>query len=104
MTHFPSDCVSLFSPHSHISNDLRSNFQIPKKFEFPEVLPRTRQHQPTIADTNAAAAVLAVPERWHVNPYHGKFNSSTKTGQAIFEKKTKGLPGDERFTATKKDS
>ena len=39
---------------------------------------------------------------WYVNPYHGKFNPSTKAGQAIFEKKTKGLPADERFTATKK--
>ena len=57
-----------------------------------------------MADPNAAAAAVAVPERWHVNPYHGKFNPSTKAGQAISEKKTKGLPADERFTATKKDS
>ena len=57
-----------------------------------------------MADPNAAAAVVAVPETWHVNNYHGKFNPSTKAGQAIFEKKTKGLPADERFTATKKDS
>ena len=57
-----------------------------------------------MADTNLAAAVVAVPETWHVNPYHGKFNPSTKSGQAIFEKKTKGLPADERFTATKKYS
>ena len=53
---------------------------------------------------NAAAVVVAVPETWHVNPYHGKFNPSTKAGQAIFENKTKGLPADKRFTATKKDS
>ena len=57
-----------------------------------------------MADTNAAAVVVAVPETWYVNPYHGKFNPSTKAGQAIFEKKTKGLPADERFTVTKKDS
>ena len=50
----------------------------------------------------AAAAAAAVPEAWHVIPYHGKFNPSTKAGQAIFEKKTKGLPADERFAATKK--
>ena len=37
-------------------------------------------------------AVVAVPETWNINPYHGKFNPSTKTGQQIFEKKTKGLP------------
>ena len=55
-------------------------------------------------DPNAAAAVVAVPETWHVNPYHGKFNPSTKAGQEIFEKKTKGLPADKRFTATKKYS
>ena len=48
--------------------------------------------------------VVAVPETWHVNPYHGKFNPSTKAGQAIFEKKNKGLSADERFTATKKYS
>ena len=57
-----------------------------------------------MADPNAAAAVVAVPETWHVNPYRGKFNPSTKAGQAIFEKKTKGLPADERFAATKKYS
>ena len=56
-----------------------------------------------MADPNAAAVVIAVPETWHVNPYHGKFNPSTKAGQAIFEKKTKGLPADERFTETNKD-
>ena len=53
-----------------------------------------------MADHNAVAVAVAVPKTWHVNPYHGKFNPSTKVGQAIFEKKTKGLPGDERFTAT----
>ena len=57
-----------------------------------------------MAYPNAAAAAVAVPETWHVNPYHRKFNPSTKAGQAIFEKKTKGLPADECFTATKKDS
>ena len=57
-----------------------------------------------MADPNAVAVVVAVPETWHVNPYHGKFNPSTKAGQAIFEKKTKGLPADERYTTTKKDS
>ena len=84
--------------------ELRSNFQIPENFAFPEVLPRTRRQQRTMADPNAAAAVVAVPETWHVNPYHGKFNPSTKAGQAIFEKKTKGLPSDKRFTAPKKYS
>ena len=57
-----------------------------------------------MADPNAATVVVAVPETWHVNPYHGKFNPSTKEGQEIFEKKTKGLPADKHFTATKKDS
>ena len=41
-----------------------------------------------MADQNAAATVVAVPETWHVNPYRGKFNTSTKAGEAIFEKKT----------------
>ena len=57
-----------------------------------------------MADPNAAAVVVAVPKTWHVNPYHGKLNPSTKAGQAIFENKTKSLHADERFTATKKDS
>ena len=39
-----------------------------------------------------------------VNPHHKNFNPSTKAGQAIFERKTKGLPADKRFTATKKYS
>ena len=84
--------------------ELRLSFQIPEIFEFPEVLPRTRQQKQIMANPNAAAAAVAVPETWHVNPYHRKFNPSTKTGKEIFEKKTKGLPADERFTATKKDS
>ena len=87
-----------------MARELRSNFQIPETFEFLEVLPRTRQQQRTMADPNAAAAVVAVPETRHVNLYHRKFNPSTKAGQEIFEKKTKGLPADERFTATKKYS
>ena len=87
-----------------MARELRSNFQIPENFEFPEVLPRTRRQQRTMDDPNAAEVVVAVPETWHVNPYHGKFNPSTKAGQSIFENKTKGLPADERFTATKKDS
>ena len=87
-----------------MARELRSNFQIPENFEFPEVLPRTRQQQQTMADPNAATVGVAVPETWHVNPYHGKFNPSTKAGQAIFEKKTKGLPAEERSTATEKDS
>ena len=77
-----------------MARELRSNFRIPENIEFPAVLPRTSRQQQTMADTNAAAAVVAVPETWHVNPYHGKFNPSTKAGQAIFEKKTKGLPAD----------
>ena len=87
-----------------MARELRSNFQIPENFEFPEFLPRTCRQQRTMADPNAAAVVVAVPETWHVNHYHGKFNPSTKAGQAIFEKKTKGLPADKRFTATKKYS
>ena len=87
-----------------MARELRLNFQIPEIFEFPEVLQRTRRQQRTMADTNAAAAAVAVPETWHVNPYHRKSNPSTKGDQTIFEKKTKGLPADERFTATKKDS
>ena len=35
-----------------------------------------------MADPNAAAVVVAVPETWHVNPYHGKFNPLTTAGQA----------------------
>ena len=87
-----------------MARELRSNFQIPENFEFPEVLPRTRRQQRTMADPNVAAVVVAIQETWHVNPYNGNFNPSTKPGQEIFEKKTKGLPADERFTATKKDS
>ena len=58
-----------------MARELRSNFQIPENFEFPEFLPRTRQQQHTMIDPAiAAAAAAAVPETWHVNPYHGKFN------------------------------
>ena len=40
-----------------------------------------------MANPNAAAAVVAVPETWHINPYHGKFKPSTKAGQAILKRK-----------------
>ena len=83
-----------------MARELRSNFQIPENFEFPEVLPRTRRKR-TMAGPVIASA--SVPETWHINPYHRKFNPSTKAGQESFEKKTKGLPAEERFTATKKD-
>ena len=66
-----------------MARELRSNFQIPENLEFTEVLPITRGQQRTMADTNAAAADVAVPETWHINPYHGKFNPSNKAGQAI---------------------
>ena len=59
--------------------------RIPEIFEFPAVLPRTSPQQRTMADTNSDAAVVAVPETWHVNPYQEKFNPLTKAGQAIFE-------------------
>ena len=87
-----------------MARELRSNFQIPESFELQEVLPRTHQQQQKMDDPNAAAAAVAVPETWHVNTYHRKYNPSTKAGQAIFEKKTQSLLADERFTATKKDS
>ena len=87
-----------------MARELRSHFQIPEIFEFPEFLPRTRRQQRTMADPNAVAAVVAVTKTWRVNPYHGKFNPSTKAGQVIFEKKSKGLPADKSFTATNKDS
>ena len=88
-----------------MARELRSNFQIPENFEFPEVLPRTRQQQQTMADpVIAASAAAAVPETWNVNPHHRKINPSNKAGRAIFEKKTKGLPADERFTLKQKYS
>ena len=59
-----------------MARELCSNFQIPENFEFPEILPRTRGQQRTMVDpVIAAAAAAAVPETWHVNPYHGKFNT-----------------------------
>ena len=75
VTRFPSDCESPFfasfsSFKRLMARELRSNFRIPENFELPEVLPRTSRQQQTMADPNAAAAVVAVPETWHVNPYH----------------------------------
>ena len=70
-----------------MARELRSNFQIPENFEFPEVLPRTCQQQITMADPNAAAIVVSVSETWHINPYHGNFNPSTKAGQEILKGK-----------------
>ena len=84
-----------------MTRNLRSNFHLPENFEFPDAHPRTRRQERTIADPNA---VVAVPETWNINPYHGKFNPSPKTGQQIFEKKTKGLATEDRLTASKKDS
>ena len=58
-----------------MARELRSNFQIPEIFEFPEVLPITSRQQQTMADPNAAAVAVAVPETWHVNPYQRKIQS-----------------------------
>ena len=78
-----------------MARELRSNFQIPENFELPEALPITRRQQRTMSDpVITAAAAPAVPETWHVNPYHAKFNPSTKAGQEISENKTMGLPAD----------
>ena len=43
-----------------MAKESRSNFQIPEIFEFPEVLPRTRRQQRTMADPNSVAADVAV--------------------------------------------
>ena len=57
-----------------MARELRSNFQVPEIFEFPEVLPRTLQQQLTMAYRNAVAAAVTVSETGHLNPYHRKFN------------------------------
>ena len=52
------------------------------------------------------AAVPPAPaaDSWVDNTNVGNFNPGTKSGQAIFENKTKGLKEDNRLTATKKDA
>ena len=52
------------------------------------------------------AAVPPAPaaDSWVDNLNVGNFNPGTKAGQAIFEKKTKGLMEENRITATKKDA
>ena len=70
-----------------MARELRSNFQIPENFEFPEVLPRTCRKQQTMADPNVVAAIVAVPETLHVNPYHGKFNPQLKQVKRFLKRK-----------------
>ena len=43
-------------------------------------------------------------DSWVDNTNVGNFNTGTKSGQAIFENKTKDLKEDNRLTATKKDA
>ena len=89
-----------------MARTLRSSFQLPEIFEFPEI-PRRTCRQPRIMKIDDDASALAAPavaEQWSVNPYHRNFNPGTRLGQTIFEKKAKGLPADERFIATNEDS
>ena len=55
--------------------------------------------QPTVNVTMPSA-----PEVWTENPTQGDFNPGTKSGEAIFKMKTKGLPDDKRINFDKKNA
>ena len=48
----------------------------------------------------APAPPAAATKIWCKTSYHQNFNPGTKSGDAIFVKKTKGVPTDEQFSVT----
>ena len=52
----------------------------------------------------AAVPPVPVADSWVDNTNVGNFNPDTKSGEEIFENKTKGLKEENSLTATKKDA
>ena len=103
-------------------NSTRSNVNLPANYQIPANPPsgsrprsapsgRTVRTQSRVQLSGAATIsrstvhpqVTMATENFQINPFHGDFNPGTVHGQKIFERKTKGLPENERLTLTKKD-
>ena len=83
-----------------MASGLISTSQLPENFQFPDFPQKINRKNRNMA------AVPPAPEAdsWFDNPNVGNFNPGTKSGQAILEKKTKGLKEENRLTATNKDA
>ena len=98
-----------------MSRSLRSNQNLPRNFQYPDlrrgrIVQFNMNANANAGNANAVAPVIAaappapVTITWTENPNIGKFNPGTKAGQAIFERKTKSLPADKRLSLARKDA
>ena len=71
-----------------------------KNFQFPDFTQQINQKNRNMAAVPPALAAGV----WFDHPNFGNFDPGTNLGQVIFEKNTKGLKGENRLTATNKDS
>ena len=88
---------------------LHSNTRLPANFVNPNIVrdrimnanpPAAPAAQPQQVNVNIPLA----PEVWTENPTQGDFNPGTKSGEAIFKLKAKGLPDDKRITLERKNA
>ena len=83
-----------------MTSGLRLTSSLPKNFQFPYFPQQINRQNRNMSEVPPALAA----DSWVDNPNVGNFNPGTKAGQAIIEKKTKGLNEENRLTATQKDA
>ncbi len=89
---------------------LRSNTILPANFVNPIIVCDRIMSGANPPDAPAAqpqqvnVTIPLAPEIWTENPTQGDFNPGTKSGEAIFKLKTKGLPKDKRISLEWKNS
>jgi len=95
------------------TRNLRSNSAVPEIWPFGVLMEASApdENDPTLT-VNALPAVILPPAppimaatvEWKTDPFQGKFNPGTKSGQAIFLEKTKGLAEKDRLELSKSNS
>ena len=95
------------------TRNLRSNSAVPEIWPFGVLMEASApdENDPTLTVNALPAAILppappimAATVEWKTDPFQGKFNPGTKSGQAIFLEKTKGLAEKDRLELSKSNS
>lgn len=95
------------------TRNLRSNSAVPEIWPFGVLLeasaadetdPTLEVIEPPEAIIPPAPVIMAATIEWKTDPFQGKFNPGTKSGQAIFLEKTKGLAEKDRLELSKSNS
>ena len=66
--------------------------------------PLAEDEPPLVEAIVPPAPAIMATIKWKTDPFQGKFNPGTKTGQAIFLEKTKGLAKKDRLELSKSNS